>query len=99
MLTIEQVGNRITYANSILSIAKACEKSNIPYEIHELYEGYQITFPWCEGDIVAHAAVYGAENDQVESMHFPWDRDDVSAMSTDAMIALIFAYYLLKDYM
>lgn len=63
-------------ATSLLS--RALMMRGIPHTIQPLFDGYKITFPWCEGDAIIHSYSYGHEEGLFETMGFPWDRDDVT---------------------
>lgn len=95
-MTSEDLVARIAYANNILKIAEKLDKAKIPYKIETLWEGYALTFPWCNGDIVSHAMIYGAQQGAVESAGMPWDKFDVTVLSAKDMGDKIIAYYNLK---
>lgn len=94
-LTTKELNEHIIYANSILTIAKKLDRAKVPYTLHKCWEGYQIRFPWSEGDIVAHAGSYGSRSGKVESMGFSWDADDVSTWDPDIMAVMVIAEYII----
>lgn len=94
-LTTKELNERIIYANSILTIVEKLDKAEVPYTLHECWEGYQLRFPWSEGDVVAHAGSYGSRSGKVESMGFSWDADDVSTWDPEAMAIMIIAEYVI----
>ena len=81
------------YAEPIIRIASALSAADVPYKVRECNEGWQIYFPWCNGDIAIHNGTYGHSMGKVESYCFPWDNDDVTVLSVDAAGALIISYY------
>ena len=81
------------YKARIEIIAAFCDANKIPYNLNPLFGGYQITFPWCSGDVACHIGTYGVDEGLVESFQFPWDEDNVSIFSPSAMAALIINYY------
>jgi hypothetical protein len=83
----------LSYEERIMAIAAACDENGIPYTVNDLYEGWQIRFPWCEGDVACHDGTYGAKNNKVESYCFPWDDGDVSVLDVDEAIEHISTYY------
>lgn len=81
------------YVARINHIAKICADHNVPYAINKLWEGWQIRFPWCEGDVACHDSTYGRNVGMVESYQFPWDHGDVSVLTPEEAGALIVEYY------
>lgn len=86
-----------TYMERINIIADECFARGIPFHVHQIFEGWQITFPWCEGDVACHDGTYGAHSGYVESLGFPWDRGDVSVMKPKKMARKIVKYYKKKE--
>ena len=78
---------RISFIKSIL------DSLHIPCSMNELWEGYQLRFPWCEGDVAAHDGTYGAKTGKVESYCFPWDNDDVTVLTPEEAAIKIIALY------
>ena len=66
---------------------------HIPCTVNALYEGWQLRFPWCDGDIAAHAGTYGEARGMVESFCFPWDGDDVTVLTPEEAAIKIIALY------
>lgn len=90
----------MTYAEIIIRIAAALDAADtpIPYTICPCWEGWQLRFPWCEGDVAVHDGTYGARANKVETYRFPWDRDDVSCLTIDEAITRIQIFYnMCKD--
>lgn len=77
----------------INTIAKACETAGVPYIVNPAYEGFQIRFPWCEGDIICHAGSYGSYKGLVESYCFPWDDGDVTTLRPETAARKVIGYY------
>lgn len=85
-LTSKEVQNRIIYAQAILGITKILDEEKIPYTINDCLGGYQLRFPWSDGDIVAHQYA-PSRLGKVESMDFSWDAGDVTV--TEPMIMAV----------
>lgn len=83
----------MTYAERITFITLILGFLKIPYTVNELWDGWQIRFPWCEGDVAAHRGTYGAANGKVESYQFPWDDDDVTVLTPREAAIKIIAYF------
>ena len=66
---------------------------HIPCTINALREGWQLRFPWCPGDIAAHAGTFGEAQGMVESFCFPWDGDDVTVLTPEEAAIKIIALY------
>ena len=81
------------YAEPILTIANSLSDLGIPYTTNIIWDGLQLRFPWCGGDVVCHSGSYGHSSKEVESYCFPWDKDDVSQLEVEEAIQLIAYYY------
>lgn len=66
---------------------------HIPCTMNALWEGWQLRFPWCAGDIAAHRGTYGQAQGKVESYCFPWDNDDVTVLTPEEAAIKIIALY------
>lgn len=72
-----------TYGKPIIAIAKTLMDYNVPFRLESYANyrtGYQLTFPWCNGDIVCNDMSYGHVGGYVETFKFPWDEGDVTTM-------------------
>ena len=78
---------RISFIKSVL------DSLQIPCAMNELCGGYQLRFPWCEGDVSAHKSTYGNRNGMVESYCFPWDDGDISILTPEEVAIKIIALY------
>ena len=78
---------RIDFISSILSLL------GIPYTVLPIWEGWQLRFPWCIGDVACHDGTYGSASGMVESYEFPWDEGDVSVLTPQEATIKIIAYY------
>lgn len=85
-----------TYYERINRICEILRSMNVPYTTNPIWGGYQIRFPWDEGDVAAHDSTYGHAEGMVESYQFPWDEGDVSCLSVPEAAAKIAAYYYEK---
>lgn len=81
------------YYSVIVYIKHILDRAGVPCAINPIYEGYQLRFPWCKGDVAMHDGTYGAKAGHVETYEFPWDEDDVSELEPIEAAALILAYY------
>ena len=81
------------HAQAVLSIIIRLYDAGIPYQPLSLYEGWQLRFPWDEGDVACHAGTYGNAAGMVETYQFPWDNGDVSALTPEECAGRIIAYY------
>ena len=77
------------FFNRIVFIAAALDLLGIPNTINPLYDGWQLRFPWCEGDIACHSHTYGAAKGDVESYQFSWDDGDVTQLTPEEATFLI----------
>ena len=77
----------IVYIKSIL------DRASVPCTMCPIYEGYQLLFPWCVGDIALHSGTYGHRQLHVESYCFPWDEGDVTELEPDEAAEKIITYY------
>ena len=91
-LTAKELQNRIVYAQAILGITNILDEEKVPYTINDCLGGYQLRFPWCDGDIVAHQYAPSGLG-KVESMGFSWDKGDVSVKEP-----MIMAVNVVREY-
>ena len=77
---------RISFIKSIL------DSLHIPCSMNKLYEGWQLCFPWCAGDVAAHESTYETKNGKVESYCLPWDDDVIVLTPEEAAIKIIALY-------
>ena len=85
-----------TYGKPIIAIAKTLMDWGVPFrlESYATYRsGYQLTFPWCKGDVVCNDMSYGHASGHVETYQFPWDEGDVTAMYPYEAACKIIDYY------
>lgn len=97
-LTAKELQNRIIYAQAILDIANKLDEAEVPYTINDCLGGYQLRFPWCDGDIVAHQYA-PSKLGKVESMDFSWDAGDVTVMDPETMAIMVVAEYIIHEVM
>lgn len=81
------------YKATIDKLAALLDANQIPYTRSQIWDGEQLRFPWCEGDVICHSGSYGSNNSKVESMGFPWDEDDVTKLSVESAYTLISTYH------
>lgn len=82
------------YLSTMTNISITLSNLGIEHDLHPLHNGYQITFPWCSGDIAMHPGTYCSEDGYVESYQCPWDGDDVSVLTPDEMLWKVVKEYL-----
>ena len=78
---VETEGERIAsiYEIAVLELIHYLGRLGIPYnEPEELYDGFVVRFPWCEGDVACHSGTYGGCNGLMESYQFSMDDNDVT---------------------
>ena len=97
-ITTKELQNRIVRTQAILKVTDKLDEAKVPYTIHECLGGYQLRFPWCDGDIVAHQYA-PSRLGKVESMDFSWDAGDVTVMEPEAMAIMVEAEYLIHEIM
>lgn len=71
------------YELAIHELTHLLDRLDIPYEEPtELWDGQQIRFNWCDGDVICHRGSYGGDAGLLETMGFKMDNDDVSGYLT-----------------
>lgn len=73
--------NENIYVNAINEVIRDLIPAGVPFTTNPIYEGMQLRFPWCDGDVACHAGTYGSSEGMVETFQFPWDEDDVSMLT------------------
>ena len=79
------------YLIPIATLALELVKKDIPFTCDKSYDGLQLRFPWCDGDIICHSGSYGHEVGHIESYCFPWDDGNCTELAVHE------AVYLLTD--
>lgn len=82
-----------TYEKAINTVISALVYNQIPFTVHAIYEGLQLRFPWCEGDIACHEGTYGSALGHVESYEFPWDEGDVTELTPQEAALYLVNYW------
>ena len=82
-----------SYFECIELICHVLGALHIPYTVNMLYRGWQLCFPWCEGNIAVHAGIYGVPRGMVESYCLPWDGNDVTVLTPEEAAIKIIALY------
>lgn len=77
------------YAKNIMIIAEALAAMEVPFSLNRIYDGMQLRFSWCNGDVACHYGTYGSDEGYVETFEFPWDDGDVTKMKPYEAIAHI----------
>lgn len=86
-----------TYNERIAAMSDKLDFYGIPHEIDDCYDGAQIRFPWCIGDVACHKYTCGCKIGYVETYRFPWDdeeHDEASMLDPEEAIDKIVQYYI-----
>ena len=83
----------IDYFAIMNGIRETLLSRGIPCTMNPLYEGYQLRFHWCDGDVAIHSTTYCNNIGRVETYNFPWDEGDVSVLEPDEFIEIITNFY------
>lgn len=81
------------YAMPILALSSCLEEMEIPHTTNPIWDGYQIRFPWCNGDLICHGFSYGHSAGHVESYGFPWDEGGVTELTISKAFVKVVDYY------
>ena len=83
------------YLHTINCVTHALYILGVPYEMNPmpLLHGYALTFCWTTGDVVCNEGSKGSEHNMVETIGFPWDAGDVTAMTPQEAAARIACYF------
>lgn len=96
-MTQEQL-NEAIFQGTTAVLSAILTREKIPHKILPLHGGFQIYFPWCDGDVICHSFSYGNKWGEFESYGFPWDEDDVTVLGVGEVARKIMKYYHdLKD--
>jgi hypothetical protein len=82
------------YFKPIEIIADFLDNKKIENTCYHCYEGYQLRFNWCKGDVACHSGTYGSRSGYVETYNFPWDDGDVSMLTPIEAANKIYNYYV-----
>jgi len=83
-----------TYNERIAAMSDKLDFYGIPNEVNDCWGGAQIRFPWTIGDVACHEYTSGSENGYVETYQFPWDEEDVSALTPEETVDRIIQLYI-----
>ena len=81
------------YFERIADLVLTLSDNGVPCHVEDCYDGYKVTFPWCNGDVIAHSFMLGSGAYGVESFGFPWDYGDVTVLDVQEAIDLITNFY------
>lgn len=87
------ITSNLKYFMPILTIAHWLTTAEVPFILDSLLDGAQLLFPWCDGAIVCHSMVMGADSGNIESRWFPWDKRSYSMFEPDEISWKIIDYY------
>lgn len=91
-MTQEQL-NEVIFQGTTAVLAAILTREKIPHKVRPLHDGFQIYFPWCDGDVICHSFSYGNKWGEFESYGFPWDEFDVTVLSISDAATKIIKYY------
>ena len=83
----------ITYAVALEKLIDRCIAEGV--EIDKVYfymGGFMVTFKGLAGDAICHEGSYGRISGDWETMNMPWDYDDVSVHSAEALAKMLSAW-------
>ena len=83
----------INYFSTMDGIHTTLLSRGIPHTMRPLLDGYQLRFPWCDGDVAMHSGTYHHDAGRVETYCFPWDDGDVSVFTPEEFIETITNFY------
>lgn len=86
------------YKDAINKMCDLLTEARVPYTLKSCYEGWQLRFPWHEGDVACHTGTYGSNTGKVESYQFPWDEGCVTMDTPEKMVKRIVQLYTLLKY-
>ena len=73
----------MNYCEPIRKLYSILESAGVPCVIIPCFDGEQIRFPWCYGDVACHRWTEFSKDGKVETYKFPWDEDDISALTIE----------------
>jgi hypothetical protein len=82
------------YNEIISAISDRLDEYHIPHTVHDCWDGAQIRFPWCEGDVAIHSYTCACAKGYVESYQFPWDDGDTSVLDPEEAVERIVQLYI-----
>ena len=85
--------DREFYCSRIAMVANLLMEEEIPFTVNNCGDGWQLRFPWDNGDVICHSGSYGSYKGMVESYGFPWDGNDVTTADPYKMAQYIINYY------
>lgn len=83
----------IDYFTIMNGIRETLLSRGVPCTMNPVFEGYQLRFHWCDGDVAIHNGTYHSAEGRVETYCFPWDEGDVSVFEPDEFIEAITDFY------
>ncbi len=81
------------FVETINKVNDLLEKERIPYQYLPLFDGAQWRFSFLHGDLAVHSGTYASDLGFIESFQMPWDYDDVTVDTPEAMVHRVAAYY------
>lgn len=77
--------------NTIEEFTSCLLHYQIPFAVSYHLGGAKWVFPFCDGDFICNIAIHNPS--MVESMHMPWDADDVTQLYIPEAIKLLLHFY------
>lgn len=84
------------YNDLIAAMSNKLDSFHVPHSVNDCWDGAQIRFPWCEGDVAINSVTNFNQEYYVETYRFPWDEDDVSIFTPNEAIEKIVTLYIEK---
>lgn len=82
-------GTTRSFANDRRKLNRALKRAGINFEYHRLYDGYQWTFAYVDGDAIIHSGSHCNKSGYFETMGMPWDDGDTSTLKCKELIEKI----------
>ena len=88
----------LDYMNALVDLVSKCREKGISIrEFGTLNNGLFVKFEGFRGDAVIHDFSYGHEAGKWETYKMPWDEDDVSVLTTEELVELLYEKSGKKD--
>jgi hypothetical protein len=79
--------------NEIISaLSDRLDTYHIPHTVHDCWDGAQIRFPWCDGNVAIHSYTCGHTNGYVEFYRFPEEDDTTTMLPEEALEHILILY-------
>ena len=82
------------YNERIAAMSDKLDFYGVPNKVNDCWNGAQIRFPWCLGDVACHEYTCGCKIGYVETYQFPWDNGDTTGLTPEEAVDKIVQYYI-----